>query len=151
MKYLFILTIFLSCKSGPRKVFVSHNDTDPTAEASNPRDTTSVDIHDPYETGKDTNRLNKVMETISKFPEVEAINKQIDKNSKGNHGVSFMVHDEFDSDTSYYHFEVGDNSHADRYVNIYDFLLEKKTGQIKVYDHLTGTIMNLQDWREARK
>jgi hypothetical protein len=33
-------------------------------------------------------------------------------------------------------------------VNIYDFLLEKKTGQIKAYDHISGAIMSLQDWRK---
>jgi hypothetical protein len=151
MKYLFILTIFLACKSGPRKVFVARTDTDSTAQAPIKRDTISIDIHDPYETGKDTIRLNKVIETISKFPEVEAIKKQIDKNSKSTHGVSFMVHDEFNSDTSYYLIEVGDNSHDDKYVNVYDFLLEKQTGQIKAYDHLSGAIMSLQEWRKSRK
>ena len=94
--------------------------------------------------------MNKAMNTIFKFPEVEAINKQIDKNSKGAHGVSIMVHDDFDGDTSYYHFEVGDNSHDDRYMNIYDFLLQKKTGQIKVYDHLSDSIISLRDWRKKR-
>ena len=151
MKYLLLLTILLSCKGGPGKVIVAHHNPDTTTQMAVKKDTSSIDIHDPYETGKDTTRLNKIMKTISKFPEVEALNKQINKNSKGTHGVSFMVHDEFDSDTSYYHFELGDNSHEDRYVNIYDFLLEKKTGQIKVYDHLSGAIMSLQDWRKKRK
>ena len=132
------------------RVIVAH-DNDVTKQATVRRDTNSIDTHDPYQTGKDTIRLNKVMETISKFPEVEAINKQIDKNSKGTHGVSFMVQDEFEGDTSYYLFEVGDNSHDDRYMNIYDFLLEKKTGEIKAYDHLSGAVMSLQDWRTTRK
>jgi hypothetical protein len=151
MKYLFILTIFVSCKSGPRKVVVAHTDTDTTAQASIKRDTASIDIHDPYETGKDTIRLNKVMDKIFKLPEVAAVNKKIDKTSKGAHGVSIMVHDEFNGDTSYYHFMVGDNSHEDRYINVYDFLLDKKTGQIKVYDTVTDSIMSLKDWRRTRK
>jgi hypothetical protein len=150
MKYLLLLPFLLSCKGGPGKVMVVHHDPDTTTQAIK-RDTTSIDIHDPYETGKDTTLLNKIMKTISKFPEVEALNKQINKNSNGTHGVSFMVRDEFDSDTSYYHFELGDNSHEDRYVNIYDFLLEKKTGQIKAYDHISGAIMSLQEWRKTRK
>ncbi len=83
------------------------------------------------------------MEIIFKFPEVQAINKQIEKNSKSKNGVSFMVHDEFESDTFYYHFEVGDNTHDDRYVNTFDFLLEKKTGQIKIYDNMSGAILSL--------
>ena len=91
------------------------------------------------------------MDKIFKFPEVQAINKQIDKTSKGTHGVSIMVHDEFKGDTSYYHFMVGDNSNEDRYMNVYDFLLDKKTGQIKAYDPSLDSIMNLQDWRKTRK
>src|SRR4051794_16407532 len=110
MKYLFLLTIFLSCKSGPGKVVVARNDQDTSIQATLKPDTSSIDIHDPYETGKDTIRLNKVMDEIFRFPEVEAINKQIEKASKGTHGVSIMVHDEFNGDTSYYHFRVGDNS-----------------------------------------
>jgi hypothetical protein len=151
MKYLLLLTILLSCKGKPGKVIVAHHNPDTTTKMAGKQDTSSIDIHDLYETDKDTTRLNKVMETISKFPEVEALNKQINKNSNGTHGVSFMVHDEFDSDTSYYHFELGDNSHEDRYVNIYDFLLEKQKGQIKAYDHISGAIMSLQDWRKKRK
>jgi len=150
MKYLFLLTILLSCKSEPRKVIVARTKVDTTAPLSIKRDTNSVDTHDPYETGKDTVRLNKVMDKIFKFPEVQAINKQIDKNSKGTHGVSIMVEDEFDEDTSYYHFRIGDNSHEERYENIYDFLLEKKTGQIKVYDPVSDSILSLKDWRKNR-
>src|SRR4051794_29579880 len=111
MKYLFLLTILVSCKSEPRKVIVAHPKLDTTAQVSVRSDTTSVDLHDPYETGKDTVRLNKVMGEILMFPEVQAINKQIRKNSKGIHGISIMVHDEFNGDTSYYHIMAGDNSH----------------------------------------
>ena len=91
------------------------------------------------------------MDKIFKFPEVEAVNEQIDKASKGTHGVSIMVHDEFNGDTSYYHFMVGDNSHEDKYMNVYDFLLDKKTRQIKAYDPSLDSIMNLKDWRNTRK
>jgi len=151
MKYLFLLTILLGCKNGPRKFIVAHNDSGTTAQATVRRDTSSIDIHDPYETGKDTVRLNKAMDKIFKFPEVEAVTKQIKENNKGTHSASIMVYDEFNGDTSYYHFMVGDNSHEDRYMNIYDFLLDKKTGQIKAYDPSLDSIMNLLDWRKARK
>jgi hypothetical protein len=66
------------------------------------------------------------------------------------HGVSIMVEDEFDGDTSYYHFRVGDNSHQEMYYNIYDFLLNKKTGQIKVYDPISDSILSLKNWRKNR-
>lgn len=151
MKYLFLLTVLLSCKSGPRKVIVAHPDKDTATPVTVKRDTASIDIHDPYETGKDTVRLNKVMDKIFKFPEVEAINKQIDKTSNGEHGVSIMVHDEFNGDTSYYHFMVGDNSHDDRYVNIFNFILDKKTNEIKAYDPALDTVLSLQEWRKTRK
>jgi hypothetical protein len=151
MKYLFLLTILLGCKSGPRKVVVPHADNDTTGQISVKRDTTSIDIHDPYETGKDTARLNSIMDKIFKFPEVEAINKQINKTSKGTHGISIMVHDEFEGDTSYYNLMIGDNSHEGRYVNVLNFLLEKKIGQIKAYDRLLDSVMSLQDWRKTRK
>lgn len=151
MKYLFLLTILLSCKSEPRKVVVVYRHDDTTAHMPVIKDTTSIDIHDPYQTGKDTIRLNKVLAQIFNFPEVKAINKQINKNSKGSHGVAIMVEDQFDGDTSYYHFRVGDNSHEEMYENIYDFLLEKKTGEIKVYDDISDSIMTLKDSRKNRK
>ena len=151
MKLLFLLTILISCEIRPRKVIVVYSDRDTTAQMPVKRDPSSIDIHDSYETGKDTVRLNKIMDKIFKFPEVEAINKQIDRTSKGTHGVSIMVHDEFNSDTSYYHFMVGDNSQEDRFMNVYDFLFDKKTGQIKAYDPALDSILSLQDWRKARK
>lgn len=150
MKCLFLLAVLLSCKNGPRKVIVAQPDRDTTTQVTVKRDITSIDIHDPYETGKDTVRLNKVMDKIFKFPEVEAINKQIEKTSKGTHGVSIIVHDEFNSDTTYYHFMVGDNSHDDRYVNIFNFILDKKTNEIKVYDSALDTVLSLKDWRKTR-
>ena len=151
LKYLFLLSILLSCKSGPRKVIVAHHGQNPTTQMAVKRDTSSIYKHNPYETGKDTVRLNKAMDKIFKFPEVEAISKQINNSSKGIHSASIMEHDEFNGDTSYYHFMVGDNSHNDRYVNIFNFLMDKKTGQIKAYDPAFDTIMNLQDWRKSQK
>lgn len=151
MKYLFLLLIFLSCKTGSRKVSLAPNDQDTTTEKAVKQATSSIDIRNPYETGKDTIRLNKVMDKIFKFPEVQAINRQIQKTSKGKHGVSFMVRDEFNNDTSFYLFMVGDNSHEDRYRNVYNFVLDKKTGQIKAYDALLDSIMSLDDWRKGKK
>jgi hypothetical protein len=151
MKYLFVLTIFLSCKSGPRKVIVAHSGSNTTTQMTIHRDTSSIDTNDPYETGYDTVRLNKAMDKIFKFPEVEAINKQIDKTTNGKHGVSIMVHDQFNGDTSFYHFRVGDNSHEDRYVNVFDFLLYKQTNEIKAYDPTLDTVLSLQEWRKTRK
>lgn len=139
----------MGCEDGPRKVYIRHELSDTISQVL--RNTTSIDIHDPYETGKDTVRLNAVMDEIFKFPEVEAINKQIIKTSKGTHGVSIQVHDEFERDTSYYNFMVGDNSHEDRYVNVFNFLLDKKSGQIKAYDPVLDSVMSLKDWRKARK
>ena len=151
MKYLILLTIFLSCKSRPRKVLVADNNHGTATQITINRDASVIDVHDPYETGKDTIRLNRIVDKIFKFPEVEAINNQIDKTSNGTHGVSIIVHDEFNGDTSYYHFMVGDNSHGHRYMNVYDFLLDKNTGQIKVYDSVLDSIMSLQIWRKARE
>jgi hypothetical protein len=66
MKYLFLLIVLLSCKSDPKVVKV-HTPNDTTAATSVKRDTSSIDIHNPYETGKDTIRLNKVMDEIFNF------------------------------------------------------------------------------------
>jgi hypothetical protein len=151
MKYLFLLIVLIGCKSGQRKVIVAHNDSDTTTQATAKRATTSIDIHDPYVTGKDTVRLNKAMDKIFKFPEVEAITKQINKSSKGTHSASIMVRDEFNGDTTYYQFMVGDKSHDDRYVSIFNFLMDKKTGQFKAYNPALDSIMSLQDWRSSRK
>ena len=150
MKYLFLLTILLSCKNEQKKVIFTYTNKDTIVQTPIKDDSTFVDIHDPFATGKDTTRLKRVMDKIVKYPEVKYINEQIDKSSNGKHGVAFFVHDEFEGDTSYYDFEVGDNSHEDRYVNIYNFLLEKKTGLIKVYDPSSDSILSLKDWRKKR-
>ena len=146
-----LIILLSSCNGGQRKVIAHNSKSDTTSRAPVRRDTTSIDIHDPYETGKDTLLLNAVMERIFTLPEVEAINKLISKTSKGSHGVSIMVHDEFEGDSSYYHFMVGDNSHEARFVSSFNFLLEKKTGQLKAYYPLLDSIMSLQDWRQIRK
>jgi hypothetical protein len=151
MKYLLLTFAFLSCKSGPKKMIPPHVGEDSTTNVSVRREASGIDIHDPYETGKDTVRLNAAMDKIFKFPEVQIVDKQIRKKSEGLHGVAIMVRDEFQADTAYYDFMVGDNSHEDRYVNMFNFILEKKTGQIKVYDSITDSIMNLKDWRKTRK
>jgi hypothetical protein len=151
MKYLFLATILLACKSEPKNSVVAPTDQDTTAGVPVKRDTTSIDQHDPFQTGKDTVRLNSVMDKIFKFPEVEAINKQINQTSKGKRGVSIMVHDEFEGDASYYNFMVGDNSRDDRYVTIFNFILEKKTGEIKAYDPVSDSIMTLKEWRKTRQ
>lgn len=151
MKYLFLLSILLSCKNEPRKVIVAHRDLNKNTGVTVKSDTSTIDIHDPYETGRDTVRLNKAMDKIFKFPEVEAVTKQINKSSKGKNSASIMVRDEFNGDTSYYDFMVGDNSHDDRYINIFNFLLDKRTGQIKAYEPVLDSIMSLQDWRKSRE
>ena len=151
MRYLFLLVVLLGCRSSPKKIVGYRTNDDTSKQVSVKNYTSSIDIHDPYQTGKDTGRLNVIMDKIFKFPEVEAINKQIAKTSNGTHGVSIMVHDEFEGDTSYYNFMVGDGSHGDRYVNAFNFLLEKKTGQIKAYNPLLDSIMSLRDWRSTRK
>jgi len=151
MKYLFLIIVLLSCKSEPTKVIVHNPENDTTSHASVKHDAASIDKHDHYETSRDTALLNAVMERIFKFPEVEATNRQISNTSKGAHGVSIMVHEEFEGDTAYYDFMVGDNSRKDRYVNIFNFLLDKRTGEIKAYDPLLDSIMSLQDWRKTRK
>lgn len=82
IKYLFLLTILFSCKNGPRKVVVAHNGRDTAIQSNIKRDTASIDVHDPYETGKDTLRLNKAMDKIFRFPEVLAINRQLIRPAK---------------------------------------------------------------------
>lgn len=151
MKYLFFLVLFLSCENVQKKLTTKQTNTDIIAQVTIKHHSNFVDVHDPFATGKDTVQLKKAMDKITRFPEVAYINEQIIKSSKGKRGVAFFVHDEFNGDTLYYHFEVGDNSHEDRYVNIYNFLLEKKTGQIKAYDPLSDSILNLQDWRKKQK
>src|ERR1700709_1189031 len=153
MKYLFLLTILFGCGNKQKKVLVAHTNKDTTVQASSNSkyDCTFVNRKNLFSTRMHTTLLNKVMGKIVMFPEVENINEQIYKSSKGKHGVTFFVHDEFVGDTLYYDFEVGDNSHEDRYVNIYNFLLEKKTGLIKVYDPTSDSILSLKNWRKKRK
>ena len=114
-------------------------------------DSATIDIHDPYQTGRDTARLSGVIDRIFNFPEVKSITKQILKSSKGKHGATIITRDEFGSDTLFYWFRVGDNSHDDRYANIFDFVMNKKTGEVRVCNSATGSILSLKDWRKTRK
>ena len=143
MKYFLPLIFLLSCYDQPAKLTPPMHD-----QQIETHDNSAADLHAPYNTGKDTARLNRVIEELSQFPEVQRLTQQIDKNGNGKHGVSFMVKDEFEGDSTLYHFEVGDNSHQDRCVNVYDFVMLKKTGEIKAYDHLSGKLMGLEEWRK---
>jgi hypothetical protein len=91
------------------------------------------------------------MGMIIKFREVQAIDRQINKSTKGAHGVSIMARDEFNGNSAYYDFRVGDNSNDLIYYNIFDFILEKKTEEIKVYDTASDSIISLKDWRKIRR
>jgi hypothetical protein len=150
MKYISFIVIFLGCTNGPPKGTVSHVEKDTTYQTRLVRDSSSINMHDAYGNDRDTIRRNAAMNTIYNFPEVKELDKLIRKSSKGAHGVSFIVEDEFEGDTSYYHFSVGDNSHEEKYEKIFDFLLEKKTGQIKVYDSAKDSIMSVQAWRKLK-
>jgi hypothetical protein len=151
MKYLFLITLLLSCKNGTRKLIQPHFAKDSTSKVSTKRDTSTVHVHDAYETGKDTVLLNATMDKIFKFPEVQELDKEINKSSKGTHGDSIIVRDEFEGDSAYYDFMVGDNSHEDRYVTIFNFVMEKRTGKIKAFDSTRDSIMTLKDLRKTRE
>ena len=149
--YFFIAIVLLGCKNKTANVVSSPIEKDTTSRRTVKPDSITIDIHDPYLIGKDTVRLNIAIDQIFNFPEVKAITKQILKNSKGKHGTTIMTRDEFGNDTLYYWFRVGDNSLDDRYVNIFNFVMDKKTGEIKAYDSVNDSIMSLKDWRKGRK
>ena len=150
MKNLLIIFLFLACRNRQQKETPPLKGIDTNSKANINIDKPTIDLHDACKNEKDTTRLNKAIVQIFKFPEVQVVNKQLLKNSKGKHGVAFMTRDQFGGDTAFYWFEVGDNSRDDRYVNIFNFLLEKKTGQIKAFDTMNDSIMSLKDWRKTR-
>jgi hypothetical protein len=146
MKYFLYLAVLLSCRTDNRTAIPGHRSSYTNSQVQYNRETLETEMNDPL-SGKDTVLLNRIVDSIYKFPEVQAIDKQIAKNSKMIHGVSFMVQDGFNGDTSLYQFSVGDNSSSDRYTNIYNFILVKGTLEIKVYEPSNDSIMSLQAWR----
>jgi hypothetical protein len=133
MKYFIIIFLLSACGNSQQNVI------------QYPVATDSVD---PYQTGRDTASLDLAERSIFNFPEVQVVNKRIQKKSGGKHGVAISARDNFNGDTAYYLFEVGDNSNDDRYQIIYNFLKIKKTGEIKFYDTVTDSILTLKEWRE---
>jgi hypothetical protein len=112
MKYLVFIVVILSCKSSPKKVFIPSYQRDSSIVQK--KDSVTMDFHDPFMTGKDTVRLNKVMDIVYNLPEVQAIDKRINDWSKATHGISMSVQDNFGGDTSYHNILVGNKSKAER-------------------------------------
>jgi hypothetical protein len=150
MKYLLLL-LLISCQGQP------HNEAQPTSN----KDSTSLikssadsfprnlSFQEDYE--HDTMHIGLIVKKLNKFPEVQLLDKQIRKASKGIHGVSYQILNKYGKDTSYYVIEVGDNSHDDRYINVYTFLMEKKTSVIKIYEPVNDSFMSLKEWRRTGK
>jgi hypothetical protein len=102
-----------------------------------------LDLSNSY----DSTFLNEVVERIRLFPEVMYIDSLIKKRSKNAYGVFFTNYDNWMGDSAYYLIEVGDNSDADHYEPIYEYLIFRKTKEILIYDKTRDTIINLNKWR----
>ena len=148
MKYVFIFVLLLGCKGDPQKTGA---DRDTTAYLTIKPGTDSLAEKETSPPHNDTIQMGPLMDTIFRLPEVQDIHKKISKSSRGAHGVSMQVSQEFNGNSSYYCLRVGDNSREDRYYNIFIFLIDKKTKEIKAYDTVLDSIMSLEDWRRTRE
>ena len=151
IKYLIFLSFLLSCNNDPEKPGTRKTKDNAIIQAAIGQDSASASVDDPYKSGQDTVLLNTIMDKIFGFPEVEETERQIRKRTRGAHGVAIFVQEGVGRYGSSYVFRVGDNSHEDRYESIYDFVFDKKTGQISVYDAATGSVIPLEDWRKMNK
>jgi hypothetical protein len=89
--------------------------------------------------------INKAIERIHNLPEVMRLEKKISTSTNGAHGVAYISNVHFNGDSSIYHIQVGDNSKNDRYVVIYNFLVDKKSGAIKAYDAVRDSILSIRN------
>ena len=148
MKYLIFIVVLWSCTNSPKKVLIPSHRNDSFVRLR--KDSVTSDLQDPFMTAKDTTRLNHVMDLIYNFSEVQALDKLINDRSKATHGVSMSVKDNFGGDTSYYSISVGDNSKTERWEPVYNFLLVKKTNELRVYEPDSDSIMTIKLWRKIR-
>jgi hypothetical protein len=95
--------------------------------------------------GLDQKNINKAIESIHNLPEVIKLENKISTSTNGAHGVAYISNVHFHGDSSIYHIQVGDNSQNDRYVVIYNFLVDKKSGAIKAYDSVGDSTLSITD------
>lgn len=148
---LFLLAC-VSCGSQPETTEATPVTQDTLTAAALPASTDSIThyAHDPYTTGTDTARLNAAMHKIYQLAEVQEIDSIIRQSTQGKHGVAFMMENGWNQDTTYYRFIVGNNAHEDRYETIFNFVLDKKTEEIKIYDPLVDSLLSIEDWRKTK-
>lgn len=145
-----LLLVFTGCTNQPAQSVVpppGQNAPDSHSIHANSEDAIS---NEAVKADKDAARLNAAMDIIFKLPEVQAIDKLIQTSTQGKRGVSIMLQDEMNQDSNYYNLMVGNNAHEDRFENIFNFLVNKKTQEIKVYEPVTDSTMSLEDWRKMK-
>jgi len=150
MKYLALILLLLSCNSNPQpqKQQPAKTGTLPVP-ATGKIGTSAINTDDAFKTNpKDSTRFWATIDSLLKLPYVHAIDSAIKQVTNDKHGASFIVHSNFGDDTTYYHITVGDNHNEDRYVTLCNFVLNKQTGEIKVFDTATDSLLTLKDWQK---
>ena len=86
-----------------------------------------------------------VMQRIKELPEYQEAAHTIDSVTNGKHGISTMVEKPEKGKTDY-QVTIGYNS-PERFETYGVYYVNPKTGQVKLYDDMSGEIITIEAWR----
>jgi hypothetical protein len=89
----------------------------------------------------------KVLDTLSKLPEVQILQKRIDSISDHKHGVSFIIDTLIENQ---YKVRAGYDGDL-RFENYFNFYVNAETSEIKIEDFLADSVLSLHDYRKLKR
>jgi len=91
-------------------------------------------------------RETAVVKRVSELPEVKAKARELESKSRGRQKVRYNLHRKPDESIPYYWVKVEQNT-GEEFVTIYDFFVHQTSPDIKYYDAIKDTLIDLETWR----
>jgi hypothetical protein len=133
-------TVIISCQSGQSTPSVKEEATGAKTAA------TPAKMKEPSLSAASQNTDEaKVQRIVSELPEYKEAQAMIDSLTKGKHGVSTMVEKPEKGKTDYT-VTVGYNG-DERFETYGVYFVNPKTGQVKLYDDMSGQVVTIEAWR----
>ncbi len=104
---------------------------------------------DKGESADISSRESGIVKRIADLPEIKAKMQEVENKSRGKVKLQIMLHRKPDESIPYYWVKVNEPV-GDEMVERYNFFLKQSSYEIKYYDTIKDTLMDLAAWR-ARK
>jgi hypothetical protein len=104
---------------------------------------------DKGESADISSRESGIVKRIADLPEIKAKMQEVENKSRGKVKLQIMLHRKPDESIPYYWVKVNEPV-GDEMVELYNFFLKQSSYEIKYYDTIKDTLMDLAAWR-ARK